>query len=274
MWLLPAPPPPPPRFGLPAGRLPQRPPTLADQRWPGVCMLVHACCSLCAVPLPVRALREELMWLHEPGSYVGEVVKVMARDKVRPSAQWLPAVPLSPPAALAQSHQLACCCCCLAALPARGGAPAVAVVWRRGEAGGGGPWAGGGGCGSSLLRPCVPYAAGARARVPPPRPAPLKFVPHCQAQLCCGAVCSCGGLDGVCAVSGGMLKQEWGGGGGCPCEGFETPGPSPRRPLWVPPCRLSSLLSSRASTHCSQCVGRPRGHGGRGPRPSSVTLAC
>ncbi len=32
--------------------------------------------------LPVRALREELMWLHEPGSYVGEVIKVMGKDKV------------------------------------------------------------------------------------------------------------------------------------------------------------------------------------------------
>jgi 26S proteasome regulatory subunit T6 len=30
----------------------------------------------------VRALREELQLLHEPGSYVGEVVKVMSKTKV------------------------------------------------------------------------------------------------------------------------------------------------------------------------------------------------
>ena len=32
--------------------------------------------------LPVRLLREELQLLHEPGSYVGEVVKVMGKNKV------------------------------------------------------------------------------------------------------------------------------------------------------------------------------------------------
>jgi hypothetical protein len=31
---------------------------------------------------PVRLLREELQLLHEPGSYVGEVVKVMGKNKV------------------------------------------------------------------------------------------------------------------------------------------------------------------------------------------------
>ena len=31
---------------------------------------------------PVRLLREELQLLHEPGSYVGEVVKVMGKTKV------------------------------------------------------------------------------------------------------------------------------------------------------------------------------------------------
>jgi len=30
----------------------------------------------------VRLLREELQLLHEPGSYVGEVVKVMGKNKV------------------------------------------------------------------------------------------------------------------------------------------------------------------------------------------------
>jgi len=38
------------------------------------------CCSLHASA--VRALREELQLLHEPGSYVGEVVKVMSKTKV------------------------------------------------------------------------------------------------------------------------------------------------------------------------------------------------
>ena len=32
--------------------------------------------------VPVRLLREELQLLHEPGSYVGEVVKVMGKNKV------------------------------------------------------------------------------------------------------------------------------------------------------------------------------------------------
>lgn len=32
--------------------------------------------------LPVRMLREELQLLQEPGSYVGEVVKVMGKTKV------------------------------------------------------------------------------------------------------------------------------------------------------------------------------------------------
>lgn len=30
----------------------------------------------------VRLLREELQLLHEPGSYVGEVVKIMGKNKV------------------------------------------------------------------------------------------------------------------------------------------------------------------------------------------------
>ena len=34
------------------------------------------------IPRPVRLLREELQLLHEPGSYVGEVVKVMGKSKV------------------------------------------------------------------------------------------------------------------------------------------------------------------------------------------------
>lgn len=32
--------------------------------------------------IPVRMLREELQLLQEPGSYVGEVVKVMGKSKV------------------------------------------------------------------------------------------------------------------------------------------------------------------------------------------------
>lgn len=31
---------------------------------------------------PVRMLREELQLLHEPGSYVGEVIKLMGKSKV------------------------------------------------------------------------------------------------------------------------------------------------------------------------------------------------
>jgi 26S proteasome regulatory subunit T6 len=34
------------------------------------------------IRLLVRLLREELQLLHEPGSYVGEVVKVMGKTKV------------------------------------------------------------------------------------------------------------------------------------------------------------------------------------------------
>jgi len=37
-------------------------------------------CAL--IPCLVRLLREELQLLHEPGSYVGEVVKVMGKSKV------------------------------------------------------------------------------------------------------------------------------------------------------------------------------------------------
>jgi 26S proteasome regulatory subunit T6 len=32
--------------------------------------------------MSVRLLREELQLLHEPGSYVGEVIKVMGKNKV------------------------------------------------------------------------------------------------------------------------------------------------------------------------------------------------
>ena len=38
--------------------------------------------SRAEVRLIVRLLREELQLLHEPGSYVGEVVKVMGKNKV------------------------------------------------------------------------------------------------------------------------------------------------------------------------------------------------
>ena len=38
-------------------------------------------CFILKIPL-VRLLREELQLLHEPGSYVGEVVKVMGKSKV------------------------------------------------------------------------------------------------------------------------------------------------------------------------------------------------
>ena len=37
---------------------------------------------VCYCSLTVRLLREELQLLHEPGSYVGEVVKVMGKNKV------------------------------------------------------------------------------------------------------------------------------------------------------------------------------------------------
>ena len=50
----------------------------AQQSWQctraGNEMLTHACA--------VRRLREELTLLQEPGSYVGEVVKVMGKNKV------------------------------------------------------------------------------------------------------------------------------------------------------------------------------------------------
>lgn len=41
-------------------------------------------------------LREELMLLQEPGSYVGEVVKVMGKSKVLVKARLVSTVPLSP----------------------------------------------------------------------------------------------------------------------------------------------------------------------------------
>jgi len=39
-------------------------------------------CVLYISKFVVRLLREELQLLHEPGSYVGEVVKVMGKNKV------------------------------------------------------------------------------------------------------------------------------------------------------------------------------------------------
>lgn len=45
-------------------------------------MLTSRLTSSAFVPVPVRLLREELQLLQEPGSYVGEVVKVMGKDKV------------------------------------------------------------------------------------------------------------------------------------------------------------------------------------------------
>jgi hypothetical protein len=39
-------------------------------------------CPLVLILAPVRLLREELQLLQEPGSYVGEVVKVMGKTKV------------------------------------------------------------------------------------------------------------------------------------------------------------------------------------------------
>lgn len=38
--------------------------------------------DVCGLISLVRLLREELQLLHEPGSYVGEVVKVMGKTKV------------------------------------------------------------------------------------------------------------------------------------------------------------------------------------------------
>ena len=59
------------------------------------CAVVRYSTCVACLSWTVRALREELMWLHEPGSYVGEVVKVMGKDKVRPRGrhpcvQWGP----------------------------------------------------------------------------------------------------------------------------------------------------------------------------------------
>lgn len=45
-----------------------------------VCGDRHLCIVL--IFFVVRLLREELQLLHEPGSYVGEVVKVMGKNKV------------------------------------------------------------------------------------------------------------------------------------------------------------------------------------------------
>ena len=48
----------------------------------------------------VRLLREELQLLHEPGSYVGEVVKVMGKTKVlvkvQPEGKYSMSTPLVP----------------------------------------------------------------------------------------------------------------------------------------------------------------------------------
>ena len=54
----------------------------------------------------VRLLREELSLLQEPGSYVGEVVKVMGRKKVLVKARARPAPPAAPPAT--RRHADAC----------------------------------------------------------------------------------------------------------------------------------------------------------------------
>lgn len=53
-------------------------------------------CAPRARCLTVRMLREELMLLQEPGSYVGEVVKVMGKSKVLVKARLVSTVPLSP----------------------------------------------------------------------------------------------------------------------------------------------------------------------------------
>lgn len=45
-------------------------------------ILVYALMPLTNYVIAVRALREELQLLQEPGSYVGEVVKVMGKSKV------------------------------------------------------------------------------------------------------------------------------------------------------------------------------------------------
>ena len=44
-----------------------------------MCRLFRESCSQC---LSVRLLREELQLLQEPGSYVGEIIKVMGKNKV------------------------------------------------------------------------------------------------------------------------------------------------------------------------------------------------
>ena len=54
----------------------------------------------------VRLLREELSLLQEPGSYVGEVVKVMGRKKVLVKARARPPPPAAPPAT--RRHADAC----------------------------------------------------------------------------------------------------------------------------------------------------------------------
>ena len=54
----------------------------------------------------VRLLREELSLLQEPGSYVGEVVKVMGRKKVLVKARARPPPPAAPPAT--RRHAEAC----------------------------------------------------------------------------------------------------------------------------------------------------------------------
>ena len=55
--------------------------------------------------LPVRLLREELQLLHEPGSYVGEVVKVMGKNKVL--------VKVQPEGKYSTSAPESCCCAAL-----------------------------------------------------------------------------------------------------------------------------------------------------------------
>lgn len=46
------------------------------------CFTFNLVYDLFMVNFAVRMLREELQLLHEPGSYVGEVVKVMGKSKV------------------------------------------------------------------------------------------------------------------------------------------------------------------------------------------------
>jgi len=47
-----------------------------------VCFTYFNTQRLLLITYSVRLLREELQLLHEPGSYVGEVVKVMGKTKV------------------------------------------------------------------------------------------------------------------------------------------------------------------------------------------------